>query len=189
MGKTHHAHWNSVDRIFNQHVYLSQKIRYFDHMKRADFIEGMSRVAATVNVVTTDGEAGKGGITVSAMTSVSADPPTLLICIHEESPSCTLIKSNGKFCVNVLRADQADVSASFAGLLPFDEMATLNGPEWTTSAHGSPIYRQALVSFDCSIKQFIQVGTHVIFFGEVLAVSHEDGMPLIYVNRGYQEEK
>jgi flavin reductase len=70
---------------------------------RDRFLQGMSCAAATVNVVTTDGPAGRSGVTVSAMSSVSADgnAPTLLVCVHEKSPTARTIIENGCFCVNV----------------------------------------------------------------------------------------
>src|SRR5690625_2260583 len=84
---------------------------------RARFLAGMSRAAQTVNIVTTDGAAGRGGVTVSAMTSVSADTekPTLLVCLHRDSSAAPLILANGVFCVNVLRDDQTRISDVFAG--------------------------------------------------------------------------
>ena len=81
------------------------------------FLSGMSHAACTVNVVTTDGAAGRHGVTVSAMVSVSADTPqpTLLVCIHHLSPVAGALLENGVFCVNVLREDQAHISENFAG--------------------------------------------------------------------------
>ena len=77
----------------------------------------MSHAACTVNVVTTDGAAGRHGVTVSAMVSVSADTPqpTLLVCIHHRSAVAAAVLENGVFCVNVLRDDQAHISDNFAG--------------------------------------------------------------------------
>src|SRR5580704_10415994 len=84
---------------------------------RQRFLLGMSHAACTVNVVTTDGAAGRHGVTVSATVSVSADTPqpTLLVCIHHLSPVSAALLENGVFCVNVLRDDQAHISDSFAG--------------------------------------------------------------------------
>jgi hypothetical protein len=78
---------------------------------RDRFLDAMSRVAATVNVVTTDGPGGRAGVTVSAMTPVSADgaAPTLLICLHEDSRTTPAIAANRCFCINVLREDQASL--------------------------------------------------------------------------------
>ena len=88
-----------------------------DQGLRDRFIGGMSHAACTVNIVTTDGAAGRAGVTVSAMSSVSADTPkpTLLVCVHHLSPAADRIIENGVFCVNVLRDDQSFISDSFAG--------------------------------------------------------------------------
>jgi hypothetical protein len=114
---------------------------------RDRFLDAMSRVAATVNVVTTDGPGGRAGVTVSAMTPVSADgaAPTLLICLHEDSRTTPAIAANRCFCINVLREDQASLSDRFAGRAPvpgddkFDGIATLAMP--------------VVVVFDCAPGQ------------------------------------
>ena len=84
-------------------------------MLRDRYLEAMSEAAATVSVVTTDGPAGRAGVTVSAMCSVSADPPTILVCVHHLSPACEAIRENGAFCVNVLGDGQSAISDTFAG--------------------------------------------------------------------------
>jgi flavin reductase len=83
---------------------------------RAQFIDGMSRAATSVSVVTTDGPAGRFGVTVSAMSSISADGehPTALICVHHQSRSAAAIIENGTFCINVLRDDQSSIANCFA---------------------------------------------------------------------------
>ena len=84
---------------------------------RAQFVDGMSRAAFCVNVVTTDGPAGRAGVTVSAMSSISADGsnPTVLVCIHHQSRTAAAILENRTFCVNVLRHDQSDIADCFGG--------------------------------------------------------------------------
>lgn len=83
---------------------------------RDRFIEVMSCASCTVNVVTTGGPAGRAGVTVSAMASVSADSdwPTRLVGVHERSPAAAKIVANGVLCVNVLRDDQFYISDIFA---------------------------------------------------------------------------
>ncbi len=84
---------------------------------RQHFIEGMSRAATFVSVITTDGEAGRFGVTVSSMTSVSADGagPSLLVCVHHLSPAATAILRNRAFCANLLSASQHGTSDLFSG--------------------------------------------------------------------------
>ena len=84
---------------------------------KPQFFDAMSNSATTVNIVTTDGKAGRAGVTVSAMSSVSADTPkpTLLVCINENSAAAEMILDNRVYCVNVLRSDQSYISDVFAG--------------------------------------------------------------------------
>ena len=81
-----------------------------DKIARESFIAAMRNAATGVNVVTTDGAAGRFGITVSAFASVSAEPLTVLVCINRDSPARDAILANGRFCVNVLSAGQTDVA-------------------------------------------------------------------------------
>ena len=155
---------------------------------RQDFLTGMSCAACTVNIVTTDGHAGRAGVTVSAMASVSADTPkpTLLVCVHHLSPAADLILKNGVFCVNVLRDDQGYISDTFAGRFKDQIGDKFECTEWTNMATGSPRVVDPLVGFDCKVVSSEQVGTHYVFFGEVEDLFVGDsGSPLIYANRAY----
>lgn len=161
---------------------------------RARFLAGMSRAAQTVNIVTTDGPGGRGGMTVSAMTSVSADTekPTLLICLHRDSSAAPLILANGVFCVNVLRDDQTRISDVFAGRhrRPSEDRPDpeerFRHAEWVAMPSGAPRIVDPLVAFDCRMVSADLVGTHHVFFGEVGGVFiAETGSPLIYAQRSY----
>ncbi|MCP5087002.1 MAG: hypothetical protein GY952_09410 [Rhodobacteraceae bacterium] len=158
------------------------------HALRDQFIQGMSHAACTVNIVTTDGPAGRGGITVSAMSSVSADTPrpTLLVCVHHRSPVAETILKNGVFCVNVLKDDQAYISDTFAGRYKDQIADKFDCAEWQVMQTGAPRVIDPLVGFDCRVVSSELVGTHYVFFGEVVDLflaGH--GYPLIYANRAY----
>ncbi len=152
------------------------------------FFDGMSQAACTVNVVTTDGAAGRAGVTVSAMSSVSADTPrpTLLVCIHHMSPAAAAILENGVFCVNVLRDDQSEISDTFAGRLKTVDGDRFSCANWTTQITGAPRVADPLVAFDCRLVSSEKVGTHHVLFGAVEDIFVDDrGSPLIYANRAY----
>lgn len=155
---------------------------------RDRFLAGMSAAAATVNVVTTDGLAGRFGVTVSAMSSVSADGewPTLLVCLHHGSAAAAAILSNGVFCVNVLREDQSAVSDCFAGRVTTADGDRFSCAGWLPQVSGSPRIAGALVAFDCRLASATRVGTHHVFVGAVQDI-HLDrpGSPLLYANRAY----
>ena len=155
---------------------------------RQKFLSGMSHAACTVNIVTTDGPAGRSGVTVSAMSSVSADTPkpTLLVCIHHRSPTASKVLDNGVFCVNVLRDDQTYISDTFAGRMKEMVDDKFACASWTTQITGSPRVIDPLVAFDCRVVSSELVGTHHVFFGEVEDIFMADrGSPLIYANRAY----
>ena len=159
-----------------------------DQAIRSKFLEGMSHAACTVNIVTTDGPAGRAGVTVSAMASVSADSarPTLLVCVHHLSPAASKIVENGILCVNVLRDDQSYISDTFAGRFKDEVGDKFDCAEWIAMPSGAPRIVDPLVAFDCRLLSSERVGTHHIFLCEVhdLHVTR-GGSPLIYANRAY----
>lgn len=152
------------------------------------FFDGMSQAACTVNVVTTDGTAGRAGVTVSAMASVSADAPSpsLLVCIHHRSPAAAAILANGAFCVNVLRDDQSHISDTFAGRVKTGDGDKFSCTSWVVGKTGAPRASDPLAAFDCRLMSSEQVGTHWVLFGAVEDIFvAERGSPLIYANRAY----
>ena len=152
------------------------------------FLDGMSCVAATVNVVATDGPAGRAGVTVSAMSSVSADTdkPVLLVCVNDLSAGATPIVENGVFAVNILRDDQSFVSDTFAGRYGDKGEEKFACAEWQIGSTGAPVLHNALASFDCRLIEDRIVGQHHVLFGEVQEVRLADrGRPLIYAQRAY----
>lgn len=155
---------------------------------KQQFFDGMSQAACTVNVVTTDGAAGRAGVTVSAMASVSADTPSpsLLVCVHHLSPAASAILENQVFCVNVLRDDQSYISDTFAGRLKTEDGDKFSCTSWTTGKTGAPRVNDPLVAFHCRLMHSDQFGTHWVFFGAVEDIFiAERGSPLIYANRAY----
>jgi flavin reductase len=153
---------------------------------RAQFIDGMSRAAFCVNVVTTDGPAGRAGVTISAMSSVSADGanPTVLVCIHHQSRTATAILENGTFCVNVLRDDQSDIADRFGGRVPLEDADKFASARWIDGVR-APRLADSVVAFDCRVLSAERVGTHHIFVGAVCSVTTGSGTALIYADRAY----
>lgn len=155
---------------------------------KEQFLEGMSKAASTVYVVTTDGIAGKRGVTVSAVSSVSADTPkpTLLVCIHHMSTASAAIRQNRTFAVNLLSDRQIAVSDSFAGRTDAKDEAKFDCADWSTGETGAPLLDGALASFDCTVQHEISCGSHHIFVGEVQSIALSEGNnALVYANRGY----
>lgn len=155
---------------------------------RSAFLEAMSFTAATVTVVTTGGPAGRAGVTVSAMSSVSADTalPTLLVCLHRAGRAAPMVLANRAFCVNVLSEDQTAISDLFAGRTAPPGGGRFAAAEWVTGATGAPRAAGALAAFDCRLVEARLVGTHQVIFGAVEDITLAgSGRPLIYSRRTY----
>ncbi|GAB5435744.1 LysR substrate-binding domain-containing protein [Falsiruegeria mediterranea] len=152
------------------------------------FLGGMSQAACTVNIISTDGKSGRAGVTVSAMSSVSADTPrpTLLVCVHHMSPAAQVIIDNSCFVVNVLRDDQSYISDTFAGRFKDQINDKFDCTDWVETTTGALRVADPLVAFDCKVISSERVGTHHVFFGEVQEIYNSGrGSPLIYANRAY----
>jgi flavin reductase (DIM6/NTAB) family NADH-FMN oxidoreductase RutF len=144
----------------------------------------MARVASGVSVVTTDGPAGRAGLTVSAMCSLSADPPAVLVCINRASRAGRIIRINGVFCLNVLASHQVDIARRFAGQ-PGGEHDKFLKLEWDRFGTGAPVLRNAVAVFDCNLTRGTDYGSHDILIGVVAETDERDGVPLLYVGRNY----
>ena len=160
--------------------------RTVDSASSAAFIRAMRGTATGVNVVTTDGSAGRFGLTVSAFSSVSAEPPTVLVCINRRSPACRAVRENRVFCVNVLSAGQHPVADTFSGNTAGGQSYDFNTGSWAVSRAGSPLLGNSVASFDCTLESAIDAGTHTIFIGAVRVVEHHNTGPLIYTNGSYR---
>jgi len=149
-----------------------------------EFRAALGRFASGVTVVTTKDKIGRlHGITVSAFCSVSLEPPLILVCIDKRTGSHGALGEINRFVVNVLREDQQYYSDLFASQLPhkFDEI------EYTESADGTPILKDALVNMECRLVNSHDNGDHTIFVGEILESYVTDGKPLIYFHGSYRK--
>lgn len=151
------------------------------------FRSAMARLSTAVSVIASDGIAGRYGMTASAVCSVSDHPPTLLVCINRSARANAVIKANAAVSVNVLAAEQTDLSRRFAdGAL---DQTQRFGPDqdWTRIATGAPVLASALAAFDCRVTQIEEVGSHSVFFCAVAAIrlgALREG--LVYFDRQYR---
>lgn len=151
---------------------------------RDAFIAAMRRVAASVTVVTTDGKAGRFGATVSAFTSVSADPPTVLVCLHGQSRIAKAVAANGQFCVNVLPQGSDAIADRFAGLHDADVADRFTDIAYHQPG-GAPPELDGATSFRCRKDQVVAGGSHLVVFGAVLEVRMGGTEPLTYLDGAY----
>lgn len=150
------------------------------------FREGMSRVASSVHIITTDGPHGKAGLTATAVSSLSAEPPMLLTCVKRSSSTAPILTQNGVFVVNTLSAHHRELADLFAGRTGVRGADRFDAHEWLKGETGAPILPDALVSFECRTAQVLDVATHEIFIGQVVAVRlGVKAEHLIYADRHY----
>lgn len=148
------------------------------------FREAMAKMGAAVNIITTDGPAGKAGFAATAVCSVTDSPATLLICLNRTASVFNAVMENGMLCVNVLSAEHERLSGLFGGKTPVEErFAAAN---WHAGTTGAPVLEDAMVSFECVITGTQDVGTHRVLFCEVRAI-HESAAEkaLVYYRRAY----
>ncbi|WP_404405169.1 flavin reductase [Pelagibacterium halotolerans] len=154
-------------------------------VSKTEFRDAMARVCAPVNVITTNGPAGRGGFTATAMCSVTDEPPTLLVCMNTRSAQTALFTENGRFCVNVLTQEHKDLAARFAGGEQ-DMVSRYAAADWFEMASGNQALADAIVSFDCQITDVHRVGTHNVLMGQVSDIRcRRDGHALLYFDRNY----
>ncbi|WP_440995985.1 flavin reductase family protein [Arhodomonas sp. SL1] len=147
------------------------------------FKGGMRRLAGAVNIVATAHEGERNGLTATAVTSLSAEPPRLLACVNLSGRTFQLIAASRRMSVNVLGRDQEDVAKRFAGMLGEPGSNPFEVTNWDTSARGIPMLHGALASFDCVVEEMLVTHTHAVLIGEVKEVVATDPeAPLLYMN-------
>lgn len=152
-----------------------------------EFKSAMRRLAATVCIVSTADEDGWHGMTATSVTSVSMDPPSVLVCVNTTASLHKVLHAGGRFCINLLRASQQSHAGTFSsskirGADRFAEHA------WKASdEQGSlPYLVDAQANLFCDIDQAVSYGTHTIFIGRVNAIRNGDLVsPLLYADGQY----
>ncbi len=142
--------------------------------------------ATGITVATVKGADGKPhGLTVNSFTSVSLNPPLVLICIGHRAGTHGSFSHANSFAINILKDDQQEVSARFASSHP----NRFEGISWETGIVGAPVLSGALGVLECDTRQKVEAGDHTILIGEVRRASAADGRPLLYFSGKYRELK
>ena len=144
----------------------------------------MGHFVTGVTVVTTILDGRLKGFTANAFSSVSADPPKVLVCVNRQGRTHPLISQAGKFCVNLLTVDQEDLARAFASRAEGDPFAVV---PYRPAGTGAPIIVGALAYLDCLLAEEYTAGTHTIFVGEVVDCDATEGSPLGYFDGAYRD--
>jgi flavin reductase (DIM6/NTAB) family NADH-FMN oxidoreductase RutF len=150
------------------------------------FKKALQLWASGVAVVTSQSEKyGVRGMTVTAFSSVSAEPPQILVCLNQSADTAENIDQNQRFAVNILNANQQDISNHFSGGSSQEERFA--NAAWHLGSTGVPILDESLMSLECKVIEKVRAGTHWVIIGEVQDVTSRSGKPLLYFRSNYRQ--
>ncbi|MDP8033367.1 flavin reductase [Pasteurella atlantica] len=148
-----------------------------------EFRNAMANLPTAVSIVTTKGEAGKVGLTVSSVCSVSDTPATVLFCINKESGTHDIFKQNGKACINILMPQQVELAKHFANMLDSTMEQRFEWDIWQDS--DQPALKEAVSTLQGNIVNCYEVGTHTVFILQLTEINSTIGNVLTYFNRRF----
>jgi flavin reductase (DIM6/NTAB) family NADH-FMN oxidoreductase RutF len=143
----------------------------------------LSHFAASVTVVTTVDEAQRPyGLTATAFSSVSLDPPLVLVCVDKKAETYHQFEPAGIFAVNFLALDQRDLSQHFAkhGGDKFNDL------RWRPGVLGAPLLADTIGHVECRIRHWYDAGDHTIMVGEIESADAREGEPLVHFRHAYR---
>ncbi|MFN3936309.1 MAG: flavin reductase family protein [Gemmobacter sp.] len=146
----------------------------------AEFRAAMARFPGAVTIVTTRVPAERRGITATAVCSVSADPPSLLVCVNRQTGTCHGIAETGRFNVNLLPDPSHDLAMRFAGAGGATGEDKFAMGRWIEDGRGLPVLADARVAFCCEVTEAVLAGTHQVFIGRIVDIFHGEGEALVW---------
>lgn len=150
----------------------------------ADFRNAMRRLTSAVTVISTAFEGHRCGMTATAVTSVSTDPPSLLVCINRASTIHDPMIGSGRFCVNILQAHQIGIAEAFSGAQKGEDRFSAGA--WSTDPFGIPHLAEAQANIFCGVDAVNAYGTHSVIIGKVQGVLVQGNIaPLLYQDGRY----
>jgi flavin reductase (DIM6/NTAB) family NADH-FMN oxidoreductase RutF len=157
-----------------------------DPVDSTAFRQVCARFATGITVTTTRAEDGSPqGLTASSFTSVSLNPPLILVCIDHNSGVLQHFRTSAYFAVNILREEQEEVSNLFA----FRKDDRFEEVSWRPGKTGSPLLEDCLAHLECAVYRILDVGDHAVAMGEVVHADIGEGLPLLYYGSAYQRLK
>jgi flavin reductase (DIM6/NTAB) family NADH-FMN oxidoreductase RutF len=150
----------------------------------ADMLQGLRRFAKSVMVISCEKDGQRYAMSATAVSEISLDPPTMLICVNRSATMHIPLLEGADFAINMLHAGQEQISRNCGGEKRGEERFDLG--DWQASPYGPPVLADAQAYFVCRQAQRVETGTHSIFIGEVVAAFADDRVdPLVYVDGGY----
>ena len=144
------------------------------------FRQTMALFPGAVTVITTGTGKTRRGITATAVCSVTDSPPSLLVCVNNRTGTCMEIARSGRFSVQLLAQEHADLAMGFAGAGGRSGLDKFDLGDWQECTRGLPRLRGALASLSCEVLEDTEAGTHRIFIGRIEDVAITAGEALVY---------
>ena len=141
----------------------------------------MGHFATGVTIVTTHYKGELHGMTANAVTSLSLEPPLVLVSVDCQANMNTCLKASECFAVNILTEGQEDLSTRFAKRGPKD----FSDIDHRTEITGSPVFNKSLAYVDCKVVQILPGGDHDLFIGEIIVGDTGEGRPLMFYKGKY----
>lgn len=153
----------------------------------ADLKQAMRGFAQSVVIVSTIGDDGaRYAMAATAVTPLSMDPPSMLICVNKTASSHPILESGANFSLNILHTGQMDVARACGGAAKGEDRFAAGN--WQINEHGVPYLADAQAAIVCHQRQRISYGSHDIFIGDVQAVYRADNVsPLVYFDGAYRK--
>lgn len=145
-----------------------------------EFRAAMARFPGVVTIVTTAAGEERLGITATAVSSVSAEPPSLLVCLNRSTGTCARVAETGRFNINLLTEPEGELALRFAGARGVTGPEKFEEGDWAKDGRGLPYLTGALVSLSCDVSERIEASSHTIFIGEIREARFGNGQPLLY---------
>jgi flavin reductase len=157
------------------------------NLSAAEFRKAMGCFATGVTIITLDLEGEVQGMTANAFSSVSLDPPLLLVCVDHGARTHAHMHAKKRFGINILAAHQREISEYYARLVHTHEHAEEEaGARFDRTGKGTPILHGALAYLECRLQSAQDAGDHTIFIAEVEEVVVREGEPLLFFRGKYR---
>jgi flavin reductase (DIM6/NTAB) family NADH-FMN oxidoreductase RutF len=158
---------------------LMMQVESLAHVDASRYRDAMRRVPAAVTIVTARFEREANGLTATAVCSVTADPPQVLVCVNRGATAESLIAKSRRFVVNFLSEEHEDRARRFSQA-KLSGHARFEGISWIEMSTGSPAMTDAIVALDCTVNTDLICGTHAIYLANVVDVRVGEASPLLY---------
>lgn len=166
---------------------MSDQPKTLPPVPAAEYIDAIAQHVSSVCVITTELGGQRFGLTATAVSSVCAAPPRLLVCVNKSGLTHDKIVEAGRFAVNVLTEEQEQLAMIFAGM-GGNQADRFAAGDWSTLETGAPILGGAAAAFDCLLAEGHDHASHSVLFGDVVATAHQVGRDtLLYGGRRFRQ--